>query len=249
MFGLIALAILAAAPLSSESPKVIRLEIVDRSIDFHGGDLFRSTQTHLRQCSLSGCYAMRVRVNGGLFEYEVTRESDGRRARVTNDTAQSWVDGKPVTVTGEDAASVRSWVDARVYFPFLPFRLNDDSVFKQDMGLVDWNGRSLHLVKVSFVADSSAGSSSEYLYWFDPKTARMVQYAYSFEGTPGGLRLRQADNYRRIGGLLFSDQENLGIDADGLDIDLITADWAAAELRPISRVDLVDIQVRPIGSN
>ncbi len=236
-------------PAQAEPPKVDRLEIVDHAIEEHGGSLYRNTETVLRQCSRSGCFDIRARVHGGLYEYEVEREQDGRRARVTNESVESWSEGRAILVTGEEAQRVRSWVDARIYFPFLPFRLNDDSVYKQDLGIVDWNGRELHLVKVTFVPDSSSGSSSEYLYWFDPSSARMEQYAYSFEGSPGGLRLRQTSNYRRVGGLLFSDQDNLGIDGDDLDIDLIDAEWAAANLEAISRVELEDIEVRPIEPN
>ena len=55
---------------------------------------------------------------------------------------------------------------------------------------------------MTFAAGSSTDAEDEYLYWFDPETARLEQFAYSFQGRPGGLRFRRLDNYRRVGGIL-----------------------------------------------
>ncbi len=189
-------------------------------------------------------------MNGDLFDYQVETESNGskRRVRVTNDTAERWLGGKKSTLEGEEIQQTRDFANARVYFPFLPYRLNDPSVLKQDLGLERWGERDLAKIKVTFVADSSTDASDEYLYWFDPETARLEQFAYSFgSGERAGLRFRRLFNYRRVGGILFADQTNLGAEASGIRVDAVTPEFVSESMREVSTIELADIRVQPVG--
>ena len=226
--------------------KVTSLPIVDRAIEFHGGDIYDHSATELEICSKSGCFEIDASRRGGAFDYTVrglVRETM-REVRSTNDTVRLLEDGRQVEVDAERSAALRDWVSARVYFPFLPYTLNDDSVYKQDMGRERWGNEDLHKVKVTFVEGSSTDADDEYLYWFDPETGRLVQFAYSYSGSPGGLRFRRGSNYRRVGGLLFFDQENLSLEGDGLGVDQITPELVAT-MPLVSTVILQDIQVSP----
>ncbi len=229
--------------------EVHRLDIVDKSIAFHGGAKYSRSSTQLKMCSKSGCYELRSRVLGGSFDLEVLGPAGQhqRRARITNDLVELRVDGEAVEVSKADEPRIRSWVMARIYFVFLPFRLNDPSVVKQDLGSDIWHGRSLRKVKISFVAGSSPGADDEFLYWFDPKTGRLEQFAYSFAGNPGGLRFRRAFNYQRVGEILFFDQENRGIEGRGLSVEQISPE-TVAEWPVISTVTLEEIQVQDLES-
>jgi len=232
---------------AAQSPGDQWLDIVDRSIELHGGEIYRHSSSELQVCSKSGCYRVRARIDGGLFDIEASGRvrDEERRVRITNETVEYWQDGQARTVGEERSQSLRSWVMARAYFVYLPFRLNDDSVIKQDLGIEVWDERPLRKVKVSFVASTSSGADDEFLYWFDPETARLEQFAYSFAGDPGGLRFRRAFNYRRVGGLLFFDQENWGADGDGLTVDEIHADGIASwDL--VSTVTIRKIVVKPL---
>lgn len=245
----LALAAAVAAPgAGAEPPKLERLEIVDRAIEQHGGELYRRSETGLDLCSLSGCFRVRARIDGGLYEYEVRGEVRGveRRVLVSNQRAERWDAGAPVALDAEGERRERDFADARVYFPFLPFRLNDPGVYKQDLGLEEWGGRRLHKVRVTFEPGSSTAAEDQYLYWFDPESGRLEQFAYSFSGDPGGLRFRRGHDYRRIGGLLFFDQENLGIDEAGLSVDQVTPAFVAERMRKVSDVELRGIEVRPL---
>ncbi len=227
-----------------------RLPIVDKAIAFHGGDLYRSTETELDVCSRSGCFHVRARLDGDAFEFELEVEGDvrGSRRRVlwNQERLERSENGEPVAVAAGEERPLKDWVMARVYFPFLPFRLNDPSVFKQDQGLESWDGRDLHKVKVTFAPGSSTDASDEYLYWLDPETGRVEQFAYSFKGRPGGLRFRRAQDYRRVGGILFFDQTNLGVAGDGLVVDQITPSFVADRMEEISVVRFKDVEVRPL---
>ena len=242
-------AIISGPALTSatEVPKVQSLDIVDKAIAFHGGEQYKESATVLELCSKSGCYGVSSVVDGGLFEYVVTGNIRGkeRMVRATNESVELWEDGSPVVVPSDQETRLRDWAVARVYFCFLPFRLNDDSVFKQDLGLEMWDGRPLHKVKISFSPGSSTDAEDEYMYWFDPQTGRVEEFAYSFTGNPGGLRFRRPFNYRRVGGLLFFDQKNLGVEGDDLSVDDLTPEMVQT-MPEVSTVQLKMIQVQPL---
>lgn len=239
--GILLLALVAAAPVE-------RLPIVDQAIAFHGGDLYRSTETELDVCSLSGCFHVRARIDGDAYEYEVEggRGRSRRRVLWSNERLEVYQKDKLVALAADEEQRWKDWVMARVYFPFLPYRLNDPSVFKEDQGLETWDGRDLQRVKVTFSPGSSTDASDEYVYWLDPESGRVEQFAYSFKGRPGGLRFRQAQNYRRVGGILFFDQTNLGVEGDGLTVEEITPSFVAERMKEVSVVTFKDIEVRPL---
>lgn len=238
---------LAGAAAHAAAP-VPRLEIVDRAIEYHGGERYVRSRSELRLCSASGCYEVSAERRGGLFDYRVAGPvSAGRRfVRWTNDSLEATLDGRPLEPTAEEAARLREWLMARLYFCFLPFRLNDPGVLKEEQASDPWSGRSLRRVKVTFVPDSSPGADDEFVYWLDPESGRVELYAYSFPENGGGLRLRRGFNYRRVGGLLFFDQENLGIDGAGLSVDMIDESFAARRMHPVSTVELRDVRVTPL---
>ncbi len=242
--GLTAAAPAAAAEQGGSQP----LEIVSRAIEHHGGEVYRRSETSVELCSGSGCYGMNVRTDGGMYRHEVSGPYRGgiRAVRADNDSVSVSWQGEPVAATSEEWQSLRDWATARIYFAFLPYRLNDPGVLQEDLGIEEWEGRRLHRVKVHFEAGSSTDAEDEYLYWFDPDTARLEQFAYSFTGDPGGLRFRRLSNYRRVGGILFFDQANLGVEGAGLSVDEIDPAFVDARMRQVSKVELRGIEVSPL---
>lgn len=248
VLGLTAVPWLAVTPAPAAAAPVERLGIVDRAIEHHGGELYRRSETALEICSKSGCAAVRARLDGGLYDFEVRARVRGaeRRVRSTNDGVEWWEAGERRPVPPERRQALRDWVMERVYFAFLPFRLNDPGVYKEDLGLEAWEGRELHKVKVTFAPGSSTDADDEYLFWFDPSSGRLEQFAYSYTRGEGGLRLRRGFDYRRVGGLLFFDQRNYGVDGAGLSVDLVGPRYVEREMRLVSTVELRDIRVEPL---
>jgi len=227
-----------------------RPPIVAKAIEHHGGALFEASETSFEIASKSGTFRVEVRRDGGLYRQAVeadTREGR-RRVEVTNEAVTVTVGGEPRPVPAEEERRWRDHVAARVWFPFLPYGLLDEGVYTHDLGLEEWPGegggaRTLHKVKVTFEPGSSSDADDEYLFWFDPETGRLEQLAYSFDG---GLRFRRAKSFQRVGGLLFADHENLGIDQEGRKVDEITPELVAGEMKPISTIELRDVRVEPI---
>ena len=245
----VALIAMASAAVAAHPAGVARHPLVDRAIAFHGGERYRNSRTTLELCSASGCSRIAVEIEGGIFDYTVTGRlgEAERRVRVTNDEVEHWLDGIEQEIADADERRrLRDWVMARVYFCFLPYRLNDPGVVKHDQGLEQWGDRLLHRVKVTFETGVGSDAQDEYVYWFDPESARVEMFAYSYEGGDPGLRFRRATNYRRVGGLLFFDQENLGTEGEGLSVDLVDPEFVAKRLRRVSTVELRDLHVEAI---
>lgn len=238
--------------------------IVARAIEHHGGDLYTSTASSFEIASASGTFRVEVSRDGGLYEQAVesVTQEGRRRVVVTNDDVELLMDGKARRVSERDAQRWRSHVDARVWFPYLPYGLANDGVYLHDRGPEAWpvaigetsgeSGgeagatRKLHKVKVTFQPGSSSGAEDEYLFWFDPDTGQLEQLAYSFSG---GLRFRVAKNFRRVGGILFADHENYGIDfeeGESRSVDEITPEMVKNEMEHISTIELRNIEVREI---
>jgi hypothetical protein len=250
VFSAVGLALLMPAPAAgAESAE----DLVARSIEHHGGALYTSSRTTLLLCSKSGCSELEVERDGGLYEYCATAavKAGQRRVCISNDSVDERLDGSPVVganapgspAHGARESALRDWVMERVYFAFLPSRLDDPSVRHEDLGYETWEGRELRKVKVTFEAGSSTDDDDEFLHWFDPETARLVLFAYSYERNDGGLRFRRLTSYRRVSGILFFNQENYGVDGPGLSVDLVTPDYFRDSMRHVSTVELRDIQV------
>jgi hypothetical protein len=242
----------AAATETSDamaSGKSLHNDMVDRAIAMHGGEIYRNSEIALTMSSKSGDFRIEVKNNDGVYDYRVTdlRADSGTVYRHSNlgenysDILERYENGEAVELDEEGRAAVSNAVAARVWFAFLPLRLNDGNTYKEDQGLETWNGRQLHRVKVTFEAGTSNRSQDAYAFWFDPETARLEQFAYSFDG---GLRFRPLENYRQVGGVMFYDQPNFAIDGPGLSVDLITPEYVENEMELLSTVYLKDIEVR-----
>ena len=215
---MLGLAALTATVHGDEPP----LDVVARAIEHHGGETYRASETQLDVCSKSGCFRVVARVDGGNFEYTVSgRAGGGQRASGGRREVRWSNDALEVRVDGEPQAVAAG----------------DEQRFR------DW---AMARVYFCFEPGSSTDAGDEYMYWFDPETARLELFAYSYDSGGGGIRFRRAIDHRRIGGLLFFDQENLGVDGPGLSVDAIDPDYVRREMRHVSTVRLQGIEVRPL---
>ena len=221
--------------------------IVAESIEFHGGSLYEESTITMTITSLSGSFQIEATRQGGQFDNAVigtNREDIERRVRVTNNAVEEWLGGEEVELDEQGATRARAFVDARVFFPLLPYTLNGGDVNYQDLGIEDWEGRNLHRVRVSFTPGTSNNADDGYVFWFDPETGQMEQFGYDFDG---GLRFRKGIEFQRVGGVLFSTQENYAIDGGRVPVDMLSPEYVAENMNLLSTVVLSDVMVEPLS--
>ncbi len=240
-----ALAASAACGTSSADPDLPK--IVARAIEHHGGDLYEGSQISMTITSLSGSFRIDATRDGGEFEHVVTDPArDGRperRVELTNEGVQEWLGGAAVALDAEGERRARAFADARVFFPLLPYTLKGGDIHFEDRGLETWDGRELQRMKVTFTPGTSNDADDAYTFWFDPETGRVEQFGYDFDN---GLRFRKATSFQRVGGVLFSDQENYAVDGGKVPVDTLTPEYVAESMRLLSTVVISDVTVEPL---
>ena len=239
------LAATAACGTSSADPDLP--DIVARAIEHHGGDLYEGSTISMTITSLSGSFQIDATRDGGQFEHVVTDPArDGRperRVELTNDGVQEWRGGQELTLDAEGERRARAFADARVFFPLLPYTLKGGDIHFEDRGLETWDGRELQRMKVTFTPGTSNDADDAYTFWFDPETGRVEQFGYDFDN---GLRFRKATSFQRVGGVLFSDQENYAVDGGKVPVDTLTPEYVAESMRLLSTVVISDVTVEPL---
>lgn len=237
---------LGEAAAVAVAEKVEHLELVDRAIAVHGGDRVENANVRLTVTSKSGSFDIATLRSGEGFEHRIVESKNGVETvhRQTNGAMEKTENGAAIPIPEGEMARVHSYVNQRMYFLFLPYKLNDAGTYKEDLGLETWDGRELHKVRVSFQPGTSAGDESEYMYWFEPESGRLAQFAYDYTGGTG-LRFRKLFNYRDEGGIIFYDAENYGLNtrSGGLSVNLITPEYAEQELPLVSTIQLSNIEV------
>ena len=220
--------------------------IVAKSIEFHGGSLYEGSTMTMTITSLSGSFRIEATRQGGQFDHAVigtNRENLERRVQVTNDGVQEWLGGEQVELDEQGTTRARAFVDARVFFPLLPYTLNGGDVNYQDLGVENWEGRDLHKIRVSFTPGTSNDADDGYMFWFHPETGQMEQFGYDFAG---GLRFRKGIEFQRVGGVMFSTQENYAINGDRVPVDMLSPDYVAENMSLLSTVVISDVMVEPL---
>ena len=244
-FAIASLAATAACGTSSADPDLP--DIVARAIEHHGGDLYEGSTISMTITSLSGSFQIDATRDGGQFEHVVTDPArDGRperRVELTNDGVQEWRGGQELTLDAEGERRARAFADARVFFPLLPYTLKGGDIHFEDRGLETWDGRELQRMKVTFTPGTSNDADDAYTFWFDPETGRVEQFGYDFDN---GLRFRKATSFQRVGGVLFSDQENYAVDGGKVPVDTLTPEYVAESMRLLSTVVISDVTVEPL---
>lgn len=217
--------------------------IVAKAMDFHGNEVFQSAVISMTITSLSGSFRIESSRENGRFEYIVTDPRSQRRVLLNNEMVQEWRNGTEIPLDEEEKRRAQAFVDARVFFPLLPFTLNGGDVHFEDFGLDHWNGRDLQKVKVSFTPDSSNDADDSYMFWFDPDTGRVEQFGYDFSG---GLRYRKAVEFNRVGGILFSNQENYAFDGDRVPVEMLSPEYVEGHMVLLSTVVLSEVSVEQL---
>ena len=158
-------------------------EIVDKSIEAHGGNAFE-------QAYLSFDFRDRGYVykrEGGIYEYRRVF-TDSTEQNITdilnNNGFTRLINGDTTQLTAERRQAYTNSVNSVIYFALLPYRLNDQAVQKKYLGPeTTIEGEAYHKLKVTFKQDGGGEDfEDEFIYWFHQDTHSLDYLAYSFKG-------------------------------------------------------------------
>lgn len=222
-------------------------EIVDRSIDAHGGDILN----HGRVEFMFRDQAFTLERNQGQFSYaRVYADSTGLNIResITNEGYSRFENGTEVPVDSITFVRIGNQVNSVAYFTLLPIPLNDPAVVKTDLGGATILDEPYHRIGISFVQDGGGKDHhDEFVVWIHTERYTMDYFAYFFFTDDTGSRFRSLDGVHEVGGVRLNDYLNWTHDDVGPE-SLVRFDslFQADALRLVSEVHIDSVRVTPL---
>jgi hypothetical protein len=236
---------LAFSVLSSCEPKSEAQKIVDQSIKAHGGKLFENAKISFDFRDRN----YQIFKSPNRFEYvrEFTDSTGMVKDILNNEGFQRTINGELVQLNEERIGAFSRSVNSVAYFAFLPYGLNDPAVYKTYLGEDEIDGKTYHLVKVTFSEDGGGEDFDDiFLYWFDKETFLIDYLAYSYHTDGGGVRFRKAIQQHNINGLIFKDYENYKPEDKNTSVDQMGNLYKEGKLELLSEILLENIKVELI---
>ena len=214
-------------------------EIVDRSIEVHGGELFW-------QSKISFTFRGKrhfVFQNDSSFLYERSFEEGGDhiKDRYQNGVISREVNGTAMRLSGRQKSDNTRDLNSVSYFALLPYKLNDQAVIKNYLGVIRIKGRTYDKIQVTFRNEGGGASPDNvFIYWFDQETGLLTYLGYTKEGN----RFRAAYNHRIVNGIHFADYVNYKSESvREPDIESYDVLFEKGDLKELSRIILEDVDV------
>ena len=217
---------------------------IHEAIEIHGGDLYDKSEISFRFRDRD--YS--ALNDGGVYQYvRVFEDSTGLvRDVLNNDGFYREINGQQVDVIDTMAAKYARSVNSVIYFAMLPDALDDAAVVPEYMGTKEIKGTTYDKIRVTFRQEGGGKDYEDvFIYWFDTETRDMDYLAYLYYTDEGGIRFREAYNPRVVNGMKFYDFINYQ-PKDTLILDAIDEAYLNGELEELSRIELEDIQVKPL---
>lgn len=217
-------------------------EIIDKSIEVCGGQLFNISQVsfdfrdrhYISEMNGNKKTLTRILKNDTIHLKDV-RTSKGLQ-RFKNDTL--------VTLSDSLANVYANSVNSVHYFSKLPFGLNDPAVHKEHIGEIKINDQQYYKIKITFNQMGGGDDFDDtYIYWINQKTFKPDFLGYSFHVDGGGTRFRVAYNERIINGIRFVDYENLKPKNKLASIFEADSLYLIEEMKLLSKIELKNVSV------
>jgi len=230
-------------PVASETAEVI----INKSIAAAGGDVFDHSNIsfdfrdiHYKAYRDGGKFCLERYIKDSVTEIKDVLSNSGFE-RFEKDVK--------VELSDSLVALYSASVNSVHYFSVLPYGLDGDAVFKEDLGTEEIKGTAYHKIKVTFAEDGGGEDhEDEFLYWIDKNTFNVDYLAYSYEEVDGmGYRFREAYNARVVNGLRFVDYNNYKPKIANLNFIDLGLMFNNGELELLSKIQLSNILVEQLN--
>ncbi|MFN3997890.1 DUF6503 family protein [Algoriphagus sp.] len=218
-------------------------KIVDASIEAHGGKTYESSKIEFDFRNIH----YTIFKSPSAFEYirEFT-DSTGRVKDVLNNSGfVREVNGTRIdTLTEERVGAFSRSINSVAYFAFLPYGLNDSAAIKTYLGETEIKGEKYHLIKVTFVPEGGGEHyEDEFLYWIGVEDYYLDYMAYSYHTEGGGVRMREVNGFKEVGGIRFQNYLNLKPANKNTPVEKMQELYISGKLEQLSEINLENISV------
>ncbi len=236
----------ALAVFTSCNSRTEAEKIVDSAIEAHGGNAFAGSKIEFDFRDIH----YTIFKTPDRFEYirEFSDSTGNVKDLLNNDGFVRSVNGTKIdTLSEEWIGKYSRSVNSVAYFAFLPYGLNDPSVFKKSLGVTEINGEKYNLIKVTF-AEEGGGEDfdDEFLYWIGTEDSMVDFIAYSYHTDGGGVRMREVSAVQEVGGIRFQNYLNLKPHNESVPVEKMQDLYEAGELELLSEINLENIKVEPL---
>ena len=219
-------------------------EIVDKAIEYAGGELYQTSEITFDFRD----HSYRVKRQDGLYEmsrYTYLSEDSTIQDFIYNYGYKRFINDSMVSVPDSMAPRYQASVNSVIYFACLPYGLNALAAEKTLIGRKEINGVSYYKIRVTFKEEGGGEDfQDQFIYWIHPESYAIDFLAYQYYSNGGGMRFRQAFNARDINGIRFNDYINYKPKA-GFTVILQNIDdqFIAGNLEELSRIQTENVTV------
>ncbi len=218
-------------------------DIVNKSIQYHGGALFEN-------CIIDFDFRDRhytIERDNGMFVYHrIFSDSVGTYHDIlTNNGFKRFLNEHEMVVSEDWAKRYSNSINSVAYFAMLPFGLNDPAVIKKYIGEEDIKGEKYQKIEVTFKREGGGEDFDDvFVYWFNTKNFEMDYFGYRYQSDGGGIRFRQAIQPREVGGIHFADYINFEGAPDDKNVSGLAKLFDEGKLNRLSEINLENIEVK-----
>ncbi|WP_339863971.1 DUF6503 family protein [uncultured Algoriphagus sp.] len=221
-------------------------KIVDKAIEAHGGESYWNSKVEFDFRNIH----YTILKTPDRFEYirEFSDSTGNVKDLLNNDGFVRTVNGAKIdTLSEEWIGKYSRSVNSVAYFAYLPYGLNDPSVFKTSLGETEINGEKYNLIKVTF-AEEGGGEDfdDEFLYWIGTEDSIVDYMAYSYHTDGGGVRMREVSGVNEVGGIRFQNYLNLKPADESVSVEKMQELYESGDLELLSEINLENISVEPL---
>lgn len=239
--SLITFTVLASCSSRTEAEKII-----DKAIEAHGGDLYDNSKIEFDFRNIH----YTIFKTADRFEYirEFSDSTGNVKDLLNNEGFVRTVNGAKIdTLSEEWIGKYSRSVNSVAYFAFLPYGLNDPSVFKKSLGETEINGEKYDLIKVTFSEEGGGDDfDDEFLYWIGIEDSIIDFMAYSYHTDGGGVRMREVSTAQEVGGIRFQNYLNLKPSDESVSVEKMQELYESGDLELLSEINLENIAVEPL---
>lgn len=157
---------------------------------------------------------------------------------------QRYKNNKLINLNDSITSLYANSLNSVMYFFQLPLILRDDAVISELLGTTIILGKTYWTIKILFnQAGGGEDFQDEYRYWIDQENNRITFFAYNYSTDGGGIRFREARNFRNIDGFLFQDYVNYKAKDKFTSLDSLPSFFEKKKLEIVSIIENKKIKV------